>query len=439
METPAGRARWARRARVGRALAAGGLVLACAGGLLALGPRAAAPGGPVRAAPPVSGAADRVEEARTAVERQPQDPSAWARLALARLDRSRLTLDAADLAAAEQALHRSLGLRPERNYDAVAGLGQLANARHEFGAAGDYGRQATAMAPDRPAGYAVLADAEIQLGDYPAATAAAQRLLDLAPTVAGYTRAAYDLETHGRAEEARLALERALESASTPADRAFCAHRLGDLAWESGRTDDAEQHYRRALAAAPGDQSAEAGLARVLAAQGRTAQAAQRYRSLTERAPTPQFLLEYAELLLADGQPAQQPLTALAAEARLLAASGGPVDPQLGLYLADHGDPAAAVALLRGERAARHSVLVADALGWALHRAGRDEEAIGHLREAARTGWHSTAFDYHLGAVEHALGLPEAAGHLRQALTRNPRFSPYHAPRAAALLDEGSE
>ncbi|MEV6974576.1 tetratricopeptide repeat protein [Kitasatospora sp. NPDC093806] len=382
---------------------------------------------------------DPVAAARAATEQRPQDPDGWARLALAEIDRARLTLDAADLAAAEQSLRRSLALRPERNYDAVLGLGQLSAARHEFGQAEEYARQATVMAPDRPAGYAVLADAEIQLGDYPAATAAAQRLLDLAPTVAGYTRAAYDLETHGRAAEARIALDRARESATNPADQAFCEHRLGDLAWEDGRIEEAGQHYRAALAAAPADRNAEAGLARVLAAQGAVDEAAARYRALAARAPVPQFLLEQAELLLADGRAAEaaEPLAALAAEVRLLrsAGPGAPVDPYLGRYLADHGDPATAVTLLRGEWAARRSVLVADALGWALHRAGQDAEALDLLHEAARTGWHSAAFDYHLGVVEHALGhRAEAADHLRAALARNPRFSPYHAPEAAALL-----
>ncbi|MFJ2580099.1 tetratricopeptide repeat protein [Kitasatospora aureofaciens] len=419
-----------------RGLGAAFVVVACAGGLLALGPRAAAPGAaPGGVSAFASPAGDPVADARAATGMRPQDPSSWSQLALAEIERARLTLDPADLAVAEQALGRSLVLRPDRNYEATVGHGQLANARHEFTRGAEYGRQAAAMAPDRSAGFAVLADAEIQLGDYPAATAAAQRLLDLAPTVAAYTRAAYDLETHGRAEEAQLLLERGLETAASPGEQAFCEHRLGDLAWESGRPAEAETHYRRALAASPGDRNAEAALARAQAVQGEPDEAARRYRALNERAPVPQFLLEEAELLLSLGRPADRPLTALAAEARLLRASGGPVDPYLGLYLADHGDPATAVDLLRTEWAARHSVLVADALGWALHAAGDDREAIGYLREAARTGWHSALFDYHLGTVEHGLGLSEGRDHLRAALARNPHFSPLHAPRAAALLE----
>lgn len=338
--------RWAGR------VAGAALVLGCAAGLLALGPS-----GPLahpsadRAAPPLPpSSVDRLAAAQAGVRNRPQDPYAWEQLGLADLDQARITLDSARLADAEQAFQRSLVLKPAANYGALAGTGMLANARHDFAAAREAGQRATAMAPDRPTGYLVLADAEIQLGDYPAATAAAQRLLDLAPTVPGYTRAAYDLETHGRAEEARIALERALESAATPGDTAFCEHRLGDLAWDHGQVDEADSHYRRALVLVPNDYYARAGRARVLAATGQAEQAMRDYRDLVARAPLPQFLLELAELQLSQHQESQASgqLAALAAEVRLLVTGGGPVDPALMLYQADHADPAVAVRLLRG-------------------------------------------------------------------------------------------
>ncbi|MCX4745213.1 tetratricopeptide repeat protein [Kitasatospora sp. NBC_01287] len=435
--------RWAARV-AGAAV----LTLAAAGGLLALGPAGPfAPFGADRAAaplPPPPAAADPLAAARSAVQGSPQDSYVWVQLGQAQLDRARLTLDAGALADAERAFQRSLELKPEQNYGALVGLGMLANARHDFGAARQAGQRATAMAPDRPSGYLVLTDAEIQLGDYPAATAAAQRLLDLAPTVPGWTRAAYDLETHGRAEEAGIALRRALDSAQTPGDSAFCEHRLGDLAWDHGQLVEAAEHYRRALAAAPDDYYARAGQARVLAATGQPAQALREYQELVARVPLPQFLLEFAELRLAQGQQteAADQFAVLAGQVTLLESAGGAVDPALMLYQADHADPAVAVRLLRAEWERRKSVLVADALGWALHRAGQDEEAIALLGQAAATDWHNPLFAYHRGAVEAALRRTDAArADLREALALNPRFSPYQAPlaqRLLAALDSGA-
>lgn len=201
------------RNRTLAAVGSAAVVLACVVGLLSLAPGSPADR-PDALPPPRS--VDQVEAARAAVRDRPRDALAWSQLGQAETEQARTTLDAAQLDRAEKAFGRSLALRPKDNYDAVAGSGTLANAHHEFTAARQFGRRATEMAPGRPAGYAVLADAHIQLGEYPAATAAAQRLLDLAPTVPAYTRAAYDLETHGRSAEAAIALRRGLETANSP-------------------------------------------------------------------------------------------------------------------------------------------------------------------------------------------------------------------------------
>ncbi|WP_406096983.1 tetratricopeptide repeat protein [Kitasatospora purpeofusca] len=425
-----------RRQELAGAIGRGLLVLVCAAGLLAVGssgPAGRPAGAPVPLAPP---SADRLAAARQVAGQRPTDATAWAELGIAAVDRARSTLDSGLLDEADRALARSLVLRPERNHEALVGSGMLANARHEFDTARGFGQRATAMAPDRAAGYAVLADAELQLGHLPAATAATQRLLDLAPTTAAYTRASYDLETHGRTAEAVLALERALELAVTPGERAFSAHRLGDLNWEQGRPEPAEQYYRQALAAQPDDHFAAFGLARSAAALGRTDEALGRYADLVARMPQPQFLLEYAELLLATGHQgeAAAQLATLGAEVRL---ATGPLDLQLARYLADHGDPAEAVRLLTEEWQRRQSPLVAEELAWALHRAGRDQEALPHARFAAAPGGAGALGAYRRGVIEHALGLPGAAELLNEALSRNPYFSPRQAAHARELLGAG--
>ncbi|MGI3204630.1 tetratricopeptide repeat protein [Streptomyces sp. GLT-R25] len=151
------------------AVGSAAVVLACVVGLLSLAPGSPADR-PDALPPPRS--VDQVEAARAAVRDRPRDALAWSQLGQTETEQARTTLDAAQLDRAEKAFGRSLALRPKDNYDAVAGSGTLANARHEFTAARQFGRRATEMAPGRPAGYAALADAHIQLGEYPAATAA---------------------------------------------------------------------------------------------------------------------------------------------------------------------------------------------------------------------------------------------------------------------------
>lgn len=427
---------------------------ACVVGLLAMEPVAAGPGpgGAQRSSegqrsseeqpnrPSAEQArrpSDPLTEARRAVRRTPEDPAAWAQLASVEIERARTTLDTARLDQAEKALHRSRRLDPGDNYQAELGLGRLANARHEFTDGRKWGLRTVRMAPDRAEGYGVLADAEIQLGHYGAARTAVQRMLDREPDTAAYSRAAYDLETHGRVRDAQIALRRAAQAAGTPDETAFAEERAGELAWSQGRLTQAERHFRQALDAVPRHPYAQSGLARVHAARGRTGTALRLYDRLTRRTPLPQFLLEAAELKRAARGPdaASGELAALKAQLQVQRARGGPVDPHLALYAADHGEPKAAVRLLREEWRTTRSVIVADALGWALHRAGRDTEALPYVRTAARTGWKNALFHYHRGVVERELGRTnEGDRRLRQALRLNPHFSQSHAPEAKRLL-----
>lgn len=151
-----------------------------------------------------------------------------------------------------------------------------------------------------------------------------------------------------------------------------------------------------------------------------------------------QYLVQYGEYLQSLGRPAdaRAQYALVATEQRLLAANGAGDDLAVAQLAADQGDPVTAVRAARAEWGRRHSVLVADALGWALHAAGRDAEALPYARAANRLGWRNATFLYHLGTVEAALGrTADARARLTLALRTNPHFSPVHAPLARAALD----
>jgi Flp pilus assembly protein TadD len=74
-------------------------------------------------------------------------------------------------------------------------------------------------------------------------------------------------------------------------------------------------------------------------------------------------------------------------------------------------------------------------LGWALHAAGNDREALRYARLATRLGTKDARYLYHRGIIELALNQKAAARKsLRTALDIDPMFSPLHAPRARAAL-----
>src|SRR5690349_9629812 len=204
---------------------------------------------PAPAPPQSSGdpAVDRLEQsiaqAQQRRRRLPGDWQTWAQLSLAYLERSRITADPTWYVKAQDAANQSLAVRPDGNLIALVAQGALANARHDFAAAQRLASTVVSQDPYDADGYAVLVDAETQLGHPQAATDAVQHLLDLRPGLPAYTRASYDLEQRGLTQAATDLMSRALAVALDRSDIAFTRNQLGDLAFNSGDLATADAHY----------------------------------------------------------------------------------------------------------------------------------------------------------------------------------------------------
>ncbi|MEV0349290.1 hypothetical protein AB0H88_26230 [Nonomuraea sp. NPDC050680] len=375
-----------------------------------------------------------IDQAQDHLRRHPGDARTWADLGGAYLEQARRTGDPALYGKAEGALQRSLP-----DIDAMIGMGALANARHDFALALRWGTRARRAAPYRWPLYAVLTDAYVELGQYVKADRVLRHLLDGRPDLVSFTRAAHLFHLRGQSARAREAMERAREIASDPADYAFCLWQLGELAWSDGDPRAALAAYTEALAADPSLAGSLAGKARAEAALGRFADARRDYADAVTRNPS--FGVEYGELLqhLGDRAGAQRLYAVFRAQVKLQAASGVTDSLAVGRYEADHGSPAVAVRELRAEWGRRRSVDVADALGWALHRAGRHSEAARYAAYADRLGGRNALFAYHRGEISRALGRTDSAhAQLTRALSINPYFSPDGPAKARAALDDAA-
>jgi Flp pilus assembly protein TadD len=143
-----------------------------------------------------------------------------------------------------------------------------------------------------------------------------------------------------------------------------------------------------------------------------------------------------AELAAGRGAEARRDLALVGAEERLLQANGVDTDVDLALYEASHGSPRRGVALARRAYAAAPSVRSADALGWALTRAGEPVAGLRYAHRALRLGSRDPLFLFHAGIAARNAGRPaEARLHLAASLALNPRFSPLWAPRARRALE----
>ncbi|MCA1221127.1 tetratricopeptide repeat protein [Streptomyces sp. 8L] len=324
--------------------------------------------------------------------------------------------------------------------EALIGLASLADARNDYLTARKWGERALKRAPTAWAAYPALIDAYNGLGDYEAAGRAADRLAKALPkTPAASAAYAVVYQDRGWREDAAAKASDAVEHAASPAQKGAALGRLGDLAWERGEPKEALGQYDAALQAAPDQFAAQAGRGRALAALGRTDDAYQAYESALAKLPRPQDTLEFGELydslgLTGDAQTQYARLLAQTAKGRR-----GGVDENLvlGRYESDHGDPDAALTRLTAEwTGGRHSIEVADALGWALYRSGDATRALTYATTATEQGRRSALYLYHRGEIERTLGMKaEARRHLDEALRTNPYFSPLLAPRAREALD----
>ncbi|GGR67682.1 hypothetical protein GCM10010269_03100 [Streptomyces humidus] len=450
--------RFRRRVLVGSlvgCLALGGGVLMClpgegrAGRTPVAAPGAQA-GAAVRAGAPAALAdlAALVEERESRVRAHPKDARSWAVLGAAYLEQGRRTADVAALyPKAERALRTSLKARPGNNADALDGLAALAAARRDFPAALAWGESALKAAPGRWTTYAQLVDAYTGLGDYKKARKALDRLTALHSGPVVRARAAGVYWDQGRREDAQAALADAAADASSPAEQAAWLERGGQLAFERGERETALRHFQEAVRIDPGLWAAWAGRGRALAALGRTSEALRAYRTALAGQPSPQYALELGELYESLGLAREAGAQYDLLRARVREEEAGGVDGELvlGRFEADHGDPALAVRRLRAEWRRQPGIAVADALGWALHRAGQDEEALRFALTATDRvhggAMLSAPYVHHLAVIERTLGREgPARRHLREALQINPYFSPLLGPQArAAAAQLGDE
>ena len=396
---------------------------------------AASPARVINGADPTKAAAALQERLRAL----PDDWAGWSALGSLYTSQARTSADPSYYGKADGAFATSLRLQPHDNLAAITGQATLAASRHAFGEALQLTQSVDAKNPYAAGNLGIMVDALVELGRYPEAFTALQRMVDLKPGVASYARVSYSYELRGDNAGAKLALEHALAVAQSPADASFAQQYLGELAFNSGDLTTAAQHFAAGLERDPGYVPLLAGKARVEAAQGRTSEAITDWQEVTSRLPQPTYLIEYADLLtsLNRTQEAAVQYALIDATAKLFRAQGANVDLELSLFDADNGRAPQALKAAQAQIDQRISIHVEDAYAWALHASGRDAEALTHAASADRLGMKNALFAYHRGMIEKSLGRnAEAAVSLEKALTINPYFSPVQAPLAKAALDQ---
>lgn len=377
------------------------------------------------------------------VERNPQSFINYTTLGRLHFRQARETGDVASYQRAEAALGQALKLFPGYA-PAEAALASVFLAEHRFDEALALAEKVYEKNPGSGMGLATIGDAHLALGNYQEADKAYQELLRRGVKPPVLARLARLTDLKGDKEESlkiiRRAAEEELGSGASREAMAWYLLRVGDLYFNTGRVDEAADHYEAALRIFKNYYLALAGLGKARAAQGRYDEAIGLYEQAAAMIPYPATLAALGDLYTKVGDPIQAQLQYDTVEfiAKLGKMNRQVYNRQLALFYADHDLKLdEALGLASRELEVRKDIYAYDTFAWALFKNGRTDAALEAITEAMKLGTRDAKLYYHAGMIYNRLGNRElAAENLEQALELNPNFSILQGDIAKQTLSE---
>jgi tetratricopeptide (TPR) repeat protein len=300
--------------------------------------------------------------------------------------------------------------RDPGNYDVNRALGAVYLSQHRFEEAIAIAEKNAAERPYDPLNYGVIGDGHIELGRYPQAFDAFDRMMALRPGAPAYARVAYARELQGNLTGALEAMKLAA-GATAPADReglAWAEAQVGELNLQLGRLREAKDAFVAASEAFPGHPFAVIGYAKAIADEGDVDRALHLLEDLQKRSPTPDLAVRIGDLLMRLSRHEEAERQYQLAEAGWRA--DVPEPRSLARFLATHDRKIAeAVAIAQQAAASRDDIFTNDALAWAYFKAGRTADAGNAIARALRTGTKDRDIVSHADAIGRAASAPQVA------------------------------
>jgi tetratricopeptide (TPR) repeat protein len=325
------------------------------------------------------------------------------------LARGRATGEASDFARAESLAAASLHTRQRRNREAARILVSALMAEHRFTEAREVMLPELASDPADPIARATLGEIALELGRYRDADGlfATLTMVRTRPEVA--PRYARWLEINGKSGAARellVATRQELQRGfRVPEEQlAWFDLRIGELAARNGRADLARQAFDRGLDLHPDDPRLLLAKARLAAHRKEWATAIQLGEQALSNTFDPATLALLTDSYAAQGDSAKAEEYARAMEVSV-SRQPGAYHRGWALFLLDHGRRVEQVlAKAQAELTIRKDVYGYDVAAWALHRAGRDPEALALADSALSRGTRDAMLFHHRAMIRRALG-----------------------------------
>jgi tetratricopeptide (TPR) repeat protein len=376
----------------------------------------------------------QIEQLQELARQSPERVDPWLALGQAWIRKARGTGDPGYYLNAGACADLARKLSPHHRV-ALSLKGMVLLNAHRFAEARALAETALKQDPDDVLALGVLSDAHLELGNFEAATDAAQKMVDLKPNLPSYGRAAHLRWLQGDAQAAKQFYRLAIDAGADSRDvepLAWVVVQTAMIFWHEGDVEGAEAGFDTALKRLENYAPALVGKARVALSRGD----ARRAVELLERAQAQAPLAETAWLLGDAREAAGDTPGAEAAYAEVVRL-GRQGDHLIlaSFYATKNREPQEALRLAQAEHQARPNLHVEDTYAWALYRAGRLAEARAASDRARSLGTQEPRLLFHAGAIQLAQG-EHAQGQalVKQALSLNPTFDSTGAAEARKLL-----
>jgi tetratricopeptide (TPR) repeat protein len=254
---------------------------------------------PAQSARPTSD--DEINKASEAARSDPTD-AARSRLGDALMQKAREMMDLTYYGRAEAAYRKSLALTP--NYaNSMVGIEWVLSGRHEFKQSIEWANKVLKAEPDRADAYGLLGDAATEMGDYDSAFEYYQKMLDLKPDIASYSRSAHLLLITGGFKQATFLMSKAIgASAAYPENKAWCIAQMALLDFSQGGYLPAEQLLSQGLKDTPNNYHLLAAMGKVKGAEKDYAAAIEFYKRAEAIVPQHDVVVALGDLYTLQGQ-----------------------------------------------------------------------------------------------------------------------------------------
>jgi tetratricopeptide (TPR) repeat protein len=389
--------------------------------------------------PHATGTERLIKNMQTRVQSNPKDPAAYAALGAAFFQRARETGDVEDFQQAEQALNRSLDLN-SADFSAAPAYSTMAEVcmgEHRFSDAVTYAQKALSLGSGDLSPFAIVGDANADMGEYERAAIAYSRL-DVSGVSAADPHNVYvrdsrtsylkfvSGDTRGAIRLMQSAVAAGTEARLPAENLAWLYYELGEYESQAGDVAAANSAYLTALTIHPGDYRAMAGLGKLRGNQGRYAEAIKLYQSAVAVVPMPMYVAELGDMYTRAGNSAEAKKQYQLVEYIGLLGHINQVlhNRDLALFYADHDIKLdEALILAHKEFEVRHDIYTWDALAWALYKNGKYQDASDAMQNALRPGARDALLFFHAGMIASRLGqIIQAKERLQTALSINPHF-----------------